>query len=260
MDGVDAGDGRGREDRRDVEVAVARRRRADADRLVGQPHMHGVAVGRRMDRHRLDAHLAAGAMDAERDLAAVGDQDLVEHRADASYSTIISGSPNSTGWRVVDQDLRHRAGLGRLDRIEGLHRLDDQQRLARPSPCRRPRRSWACRARARDRRCRPSATSPRRDAWPTIVGRGGRCSGAGRRGGRQLPSRRARPPPSRSAGRPGCAARRRPARSRRDGSRARIFASLRTNSVSISNFAMEKRSAMRCQRASRRDRACSARR
>src|SRR5262245_41699350 len=32
---------------------------------------------------------------------------------------------------VLDQDARHRAGLGRLDRIEGLHRLDDQQSLAR---------------------------------------------------------------------------------------------------------------------------------
>src|SRR5213595_1866584 len=31
---------------------------------------------------------------------------------------------------VVDQDLRHRAGLGGLDRIEGLHCLDDQQGLA----------------------------------------------------------------------------------------------------------------------------------
>src|SRR3954451_11606033 len=54
--------------------------------------MHGVAVGGRMHSHGLDAHLAAGTMDAERDLAAIGDQDLVEH-----YSTIIRTSPNSTG-------------------------------------------------------------------------------------------------------------------------------------------------------------------
>ena len=131
MDGVDAGDGRGRQDGRDVEIAVARRRRADADRFVGQPHMHGVAVGGRMHRHGLDAHLAAGAMDAERDLAAVGDQDLVEHRAERPYSTIISGFAELHRLGVVDQDLRDRAGLGRLDRVEGLHRLDDQQRLAR---------------------------------------------------------------------------------------------------------------------------------
>ena len=79
MDRVGAGDGRGGQDRRDVEIAVARRRRADADALVGQAHMHGVGVGGRMHGHGLDAHLAAGAVDAQRDLAAVGDQDLVEH-------------------------------------------------------------------------------------------------------------------------------------------------------------------------------------
>ncbi len=80
-----------------LRVAVACRRRSDAYRLVGQPHMHGVAVRRRMHRDRLDPHLAAGAMDAECDLAAIGDQDLVEHPPRRSYSTIISGSPNSTG-------------------------------------------------------------------------------------------------------------------------------------------------------------------
>jgi hypothetical protein len=31
-----------------------------------------------------DAHLAAGAMDAERDLAAIGYQDLFEHRVPAA--------------------------------------------------------------------------------------------------------------------------------------------------------------------------------
>jgi len=56
-----------------------------------------VAVGGRMDGDGLDAHLAAGAVDTERDLAAVGDEDLVEHRHRGPYSTIISGSPNSTG-------------------------------------------------------------------------------------------------------------------------------------------------------------------
>ena len=79
MDRVGAGDLAGGDDRRDVEVALARRRRADADALVGEPHMHGVGVGRRMDGDRRDADLLAGAEHAERDLAAVGDQDLVEH-------------------------------------------------------------------------------------------------------------------------------------------------------------------------------------
>jgi hypothetical protein len=41
--------------------------------------MHRVGVGGGMHGDRLDAHLAAGADDAQRDLAAVGDQDLLEH-------------------------------------------------------------------------------------------------------------------------------------------------------------------------------------
>src|SRR3546814_10689055 len=53
--------------------------RSDAHALVGQPHMHGVGGGGGVHGYRLDAHLAAGAMDPERDLAAVGDQDLLEH-------------------------------------------------------------------------------------------------------------------------------------------------------------------------------------
>ena len=41
--------------------------------------MHGVGVGGRMHRDRLDAELLAGAQHAQRDLAAIGDQDLGEH-------------------------------------------------------------------------------------------------------------------------------------------------------------------------------------
>ena len=81
MHGVGAGDLAGREQRRDVEIAVLRRRRADADALVGEAHMHGVGVGGGMHRDGGDAELLAGAQDAQRDLAAIGYQDLVEHRS-----------------------------------------------------------------------------------------------------------------------------------------------------------------------------------
>ena len=103
MDGVGAGDLAGGEQRGNVEIAVARRRRADADAFVGEPHMHGVGIGGRMHRDGRDAELLAGAQDAQRDLAAIGDEDLLEHRVSQGIGGItsmitISGSPYSTGW------------------------------------------------------------------------------------------------------------------------------------------------------------------
>ena len=79
VDGFGVGDlGRG-DDRRYVEVAQAGRGGADAHRLVGEAHVLGVGVGLGMDGDGLDAELAAGAQDAQGDLAAVGNEDLLEH-------------------------------------------------------------------------------------------------------------------------------------------------------------------------------------
>src|SRR5690606_18296129 len=50
VDGVDIGNLGGADDARDIEVAFRRGRRADADRLVGQVDMRGVAVGGGIDR------------------------------------------------------------------------------------------------------------------------------------------------------------------------------------------------------------------
>ncbi len=86
--GVGAGDLAGGEQRRNVEVALARGRLPDAHALVGEPHMHRVGVGGRVHRDGGDAELLAGAQDAQRDLAAVGDQDFVEHRAAYSASPL----------------------------------------------------------------------------------------------------------------------------------------------------------------------------
>src|SRR5262249_55177357 len=53
---------------------------AYADFLVGQVEIGGVAVGLAVDGHDLDAQVAAGANDAQRDLPTVGDQNALEHR------------------------------------------------------------------------------------------------------------------------------------------------------------------------------------
>jgi len=79
MNRLGAGDLAGRDDRGEVQVALPRRRRADAHGLVGHADVHRVGVGGRMDGDGPDAHLAAGADHPQRDLAAVGDEDLVEH-------------------------------------------------------------------------------------------------------------------------------------------------------------------------------------
>ena len=103
MHRVRAGDLAGGEQRIDVEIAVARGRRADADALVGEAHMHRVGVGGRMHRDGRHAELLARAQNAQRDLSAVGDEDFFKHRAMPvrrrrnSFITIM-GSPYSTGW------------------------------------------------------------------------------------------------------------------------------------------------------------------
>ena len=79
MDRLGAGLLRGLDDLGDVEVALGRHRRADQEGLVGLAHVRGVAVDLRVDGDRADPHLLQGAGDADRDLAAVGDQHLLEH-------------------------------------------------------------------------------------------------------------------------------------------------------------------------------------
>ena len=79
MDAVGArGFGRG-DQRIDTQIAVGGRRRADAVRLVGKPHMQRVRVGVGIDRDGAQAQPLGGAGDAAGDLTAIGDQDGFEH-------------------------------------------------------------------------------------------------------------------------------------------------------------------------------------
>ena len=96
MNGVSAGNLASGEQPRDVEIAFACGGRTYAHAFVGKPYMHRIGVGRRMDRDRCDAELLAGTLDAKCDLAAICNQNFIEHRS-AAYSIIISGSPYSTG-------------------------------------------------------------------------------------------------------------------------------------------------------------------
>ena len=67
------------DDCRDIEITLARRRRPDAHRFIGELHIFRLSIGLRMHDDRLDAQFAAGALHPKRDLAAISDQDLLEH-------------------------------------------------------------------------------------------------------------------------------------------------------------------------------------
>src|SRR5262245_11348959 len=97
MHGVSARDLAGREKPRNIEIAFARRRRPNAYALVSEPDVHRIRIGGGMHGNRCNAEFFAGALDAQRDFTAIGNQDFVEHRRSA-YSMIMSGSPYSTGW------------------------------------------------------------------------------------------------------------------------------------------------------------------
>ncbi len=59
----------------DVEVAVARVRRPDTDRLVGQPDVERLLVGGRVDGDGAESELAASPDHPDGDLTTVGDED-----------------------------------------------------------------------------------------------------------------------------------------------------------------------------------------
>ena len=63
----------------DDQIALRRRRRPDRHGVVGHFDMERVAVGLGIDRHGLDSHPAGGLDDPAGDLAAIGNQDALEH-------------------------------------------------------------------------------------------------------------------------------------------------------------------------------------
>ena len=71
-----------------------RSRWPDADRLVSQAHMHGFGISGRMDCNGFDSHFMRRAMDAKRNLAAIGDQDFFDAHV---YAMTIRGWSYSTG-------------------------------------------------------------------------------------------------------------------------------------------------------------------
>ena len=80
MDGLGAGAPCRLEDPFLVQIALRGRAGADEIRLVGEADVERTAVGLGVDGDRRDPQLAQRAEDADRDLAAVGDENLGEGR------------------------------------------------------------------------------------------------------------------------------------------------------------------------------------
>ena len=80
MDGVDVGNLGGADDHGNVEITLRQLRRANANGLVGKAHVERIAVGLAVDGHRADTEFAACANDAQRDLTAIRNQNLLEHQ------------------------------------------------------------------------------------------------------------------------------------------------------------------------------------
>ena len=81
MHGLRAGLLAGGDDLVDRQIALGGRRRTDENRLVGQLDVQRAGVGLREHRDGRNAHAPGAANHPAGDLAAVGDQDLVEHLA-----------------------------------------------------------------------------------------------------------------------------------------------------------------------------------
>ena len=79
MDGLGVGHLGCRDDGRHVEIALRRRRRTDADGLVGKLDVFGFTIRFGINHYRPDAHFFAGALDAQGDFSPVGDQYFFEH-------------------------------------------------------------------------------------------------------------------------------------------------------------------------------------
>ena len=110
-----------------VEIAVGASRRADADVFVGKPHVQRVLVGFRVDRDGLDPELAAGEDHPQRDLAAVGDQDLLEHQLQPDREQPLAVLHRLA---VLDVDVDDLAVVFGVDLVHQLHRFDDAEHLA----------------------------------------------------------------------------------------------------------------------------------
>ena len=76
---IGTADQSGRDDVRDVEIRRRNRPRADAERLIGMAHVQRAAIGLAEYSDGRNAEFVTCTIDAQRDLAAIGDEYLTKH-------------------------------------------------------------------------------------------------------------------------------------------------------------------------------------
>ena len=132
----------GGDDLLDHEIGLGRRGRSDRDRLVGHFDVKRVLVGLGINRDRRDPHPVRGPDDPARDLAAIGDQNLLEHRPPAEGGFGSIGDARAR--------LRKRAARG-MSKGPLATPVASSPRWGRPRPSRRAlcRRPWRAAGRAR---------------------------------------------------------------------------------------------------------------
>ena len=113
-----AGCARCGEDARRIEVAVARRRWPDPHRLVRLAHVARVRVRVGVHRHGADAQAARGAEDAAGDLAAVGDQQTLDHERVPARLHAKYAEARALFGCVVGDGERERQDAARVLRID----------------------------------------------------------------------------------------------------------------------------------------------
>jgi hypothetical protein len=67
-----------------IQIAVARWRRADTNTFICQTDMHRVGICRGVNSDRLDAQFLTGSEHAKSDFATIGYEDLLKHALAAS--------------------------------------------------------------------------------------------------------------------------------------------------------------------------------
>src|SRR5262249_36976511 len=98
-----------------AQVRIARRRSADAHRLVGELDVACVAIGLGEHRDGGDAHAPRGLDHAASDFAAVGDEDLAEHGYSGIFPCLRHGLSSFLSRSIARlRQMRRRVSCGMM--------------------------------------------------------------------------------------------------------------------------------------------------